>query len=127
MFELRRTTHPTSDVEREAALADPGFGLFYTDHMAVAHYSKDAGWQRFEIIPTVDFKMHPASAVLHYGQEIFEGLKAYRREDGSVWLFRPEKNAARFRSSRSSLITASSHAPSEQGLRRAPDPYIPPL
>lgn len=106
MFELHRTTNPTSDAQRAAALADPGFGVFYTDHMAVAHYTKDDGWGQRQIIPTEDFRMHPASAVLHYGQEIFEGLKAYRREDDTVWLFRPDKNAARFNSSAERLAMA---------------------
>lgn len=106
LFELNRTTTPTSDAERAAALADPGFGRFYTDHMAVARYDRETGWHGFTLAPTTEFRMHPASAVLHYGQEIFEGLKAYRREDDSVWLFRPDKNAARFRKSARRLAMA---------------------
>lgn len=106
IFDLRRCTTPTSESDRVNALADPGFGRFYTDHMAVARYSKEQGWHDLQISPTRDFRMHPASAVLHYGQEIFEGLKAYRHDDGSVWLFRPEKNAARFRRSARRLAMA---------------------
>lgn len=96
LFDVRRTATPTSDADRLKALADPSFGKYYVDHMAVADYTEDLGWHDLRIEPMADFAMHPAAAVLHYGQEIFEGLKAYRREDGSVWLFRPEKNAARF-------------------------------
>lgn len=95
-FELLYTSTPTPDAEREAALADPGFGRYYTDHMAIARYSDAEGWHGHQLVGTEDFRLHPAAAVLHYGQEIFEGMKAYRREDDSIWLFRPERNAARF-------------------------------
>lgn len=106
LFALNRTTAPTSDADRAAALADPGFGRFYTDHMAMASFDRDQGWHGLQLTPTSSFRLHPAASVLHYGQEIFEGLKAYRREDGSVWLFRPERNAARFRSSARRLAMA---------------------
>lgn len=98
-FELHRTATPVSDTDREKALSDPGFGRYFTDHMAVARYDVTHGWHGQALVPTAEFRLHPASAVLHYGQEIFEGLKAYRREDNSVWLFRPERNATRFRKS----------------------------
>ncbi len=95
-FSLTRTPHPTTDAARQAALADPGFGRHYVDHMAVIDYVGGDGWQDPRLIPMEDWTLHPAAAVLHYGQEIFEGLKAYRRDDDSIWLFRPERNAARF-------------------------------
>ncbi len=76
-------------------LADPGFGRFFTDHMAVATWQKDTGWGEDGLVAYGPFAVDPAGAVLHYAQEIFEGLKAYRHEDGSVWLFRPEMNARR--------------------------------
>ena len=95
-FSLTRTAHPTSDAARQAALADPGFGRYYVDHMVVIDYVEGDGWQDPRIIPMGDWSLHPAAAVLHYGQEIFEGMKAYRRADDSVWLFRPDRNAARF-------------------------------
>ena len=98
-FQLNRSQQPTTDAERDAALADPGFGRFYTDHMAVMDYTVQAGWHDPRLVPMTDFQLHPAAAVLHYGQEIFEGMKAYRHDDGSVWMFRPEKNAARFANS----------------------------
>lgn len=86
---------PTSVAEREAALANPGFGSRFTDHMAVATWSKQDGWHDAQIRPYGPFQLDPAAAVLHYAQEIFEGLKAFRHEDGSVWAFRPEANAQR--------------------------------
>ena len=68
----------------------------FTDHMAVATWTATDGWHDSAIVPYGPFSLDPATAVLHYAQEIFEGLKAYRHADGSVWLFRPEKNAERF-------------------------------
>jgi branched-chain amino acid aminotransferase len=84
---------------REEILADPGFGKFFTDHMLSATWTADAGWHSGRIEPYGPIPMDPASAVLHYAQEIFEGLKAYRHADGSVWAFRPEANAARLQRS----------------------------
>ncbi len=96
LFQLQRSQHPTSDDTRNAALAAPGFGRYYTDHMAVMNYTEGQGWHDPRLIATEAFSLHPAAAVLHYGQEIFEGLKAYRHSDDSIWLFRPERNAHRF-------------------------------
>ncbi|OON72172.1 branched-chain amino acid aminotransferase [Streptomyces tsukubensis] len=95
-FPLSLTTDPVADSERAAILADPGFGRYFTDHMATAVWTRDSGWQDRGIRPLEPFTLHPSAAVLHYAQEIFEGLKAYRHADGSVWLFRPEANARRF-------------------------------
>ncbi len=81
---------------RQDIMADPGFGGHFTDHMFVATWHSGAGWQNPTVRPYGPFSLDPATAVLHYAQEIFEGMKAYRHEDGSVWLFRPEVNAARF-------------------------------
>lgn len=72
-----------------------GFGKFYTDHMFVMPYSKENGWHNAAIVPFDNFRLSPASMVFHYAQECFEGLKAYRAENGQVRLFRPEKNAQR--------------------------------
>lgn len=77
-------------------LQDPGFGRYFTDHMAVASWDKEQGWHDAKLAAYGPLSVNPASAVLHYAQEIFEGLKAYRHADSSVWLFRPEKNAERF-------------------------------
>lgn len=98
-FPLHSNSSPRSDAEVARILADPGFGDYFTDHMAVAVWTKDVGWHDDEIKPYGPFLMDPATAVLHYAQEIFEGMKAYRHEDGSVWLFRPEANARRFQTS----------------------------
>jgi branched-chain amino acid aminotransferase len=79
----------------EERLADPGFGRYFTDHMAVATWHQGSGWGEDSTGPYTPFAVDPAGAVLHYAQEVFEGLKAYRHSDGSVWLFRPEMNARR--------------------------------
>ena len=79
-----------------AALADPGFGRYFVDHMARAVWSKGEGWHDHALVATGPVNLHPGLAALQYGQEIFEGLKAFRHADGSVWLFRPQMNAARF-------------------------------
>jgi branched-chain amino acid aminotransferase len=94
-FELRANPHPRTDAERQAVLADPGFGLSFTDHMAVATWTASDGWHDSAVVPYGPFSLDPATAVLHYAQEIFEGLKAYQHADGSVHLFRPDQNAAR--------------------------------
>lgn len=85
--------------ERAALLADPGFGRVFTDHMATVRYSADKGWHDPQIVARAPMTVDPATAVLHYAQEIFEGLKAYKLDDGGVALFRPDANAARFRAS----------------------------
>ena len=91
------TTHqsPAPAGVIEERLADPGFGRFFTDHMAVATWHSGSGWGEDATGPYTSFSVDPAGAVLHYAQEVFEGLKAYRHADGSVWLFRPEMNARR--------------------------------
>ncbi|MDT7582426.1 MAG: branched-chain amino acid aminotransferase [Pseudonocardiales bacterium] len=80
-------------------LADPGFGRFFSDHMASATWTADAGWHDLQVSVVKPYSLHPAASVFHYAQEIFEGLKATRHEDGSIWLFRPELNARRFANS----------------------------
>lgn len=76
-----------------------GFGRIFSDHMFRMNYSPDKGWHDAEIVPFGNITLHPASTVLHYGSEIFEGLKAYRRADGSVQLFRPIENVRRMNNS----------------------------
>ena len=95
-FEQRRNPHPRSTSERNAILDNPGFGTNFTDHMAVATWTVTDGWHDSAVVPYGPFAVDPATAVLHYAQEIFEGLKAYRHPDSSVWLFRADQNAARF-------------------------------
>ena len=89
------STQPVDDARLAEILANPGFGLHFTDHMFIAEWTPDAGWHDARVTPYAPISLDPATAVLHYAQEIFEGLKAYRHEDGSVWTFRPEANAER--------------------------------
>ena len=77
---------------------EPGFGEYFTDHMALADYN-ETGWHNDRLMDYGAMPVDPANAVFHYGQEIFEGLKAYRHADGSIWLFRPHSNAVRFMNS----------------------------
>ncbi len=98
-FTQTLTTHPKSDAERTEILANPGFGDYFTDHTAVVDYSVDEHgqglWSNARVEPYGPIALDPAAAVLHYGQEIFEGLKVYRHADGSIWTFRADKNAER--------------------------------
>lgn len=91
--------NPITEDVRAAAIADPMFGRVFTDHMVSIRYSEDKGWHDAQVMPRGPLTLDPATAVLHYAQEIFEGLKAYRLDDGSMALFRPEANAARFNAS----------------------------
>jgi branched-chain amino acid aminotransferase len=91
---------PVPSATRDEALANPGFGTLFTDHMVVIDYHADkGGWHSARVCPREPIALDPAAAVLHYAQEIFEGMKAYRQEDGGVALFRPEANARRFNAS----------------------------
>ncbi len=105
-FALTRTDHPTPADERAAIVAKPVFGANFTDHMALAVWTEGTGWHDRGIVARRPFELHPGAATFHYGQEIFEGLKAYRQPDGGVALFRPERNAARFVSSATRLAMA---------------------
>ena len=93
-------TAPVSAADRDAALANPGFGTLFTDHMVVIDYDADkGGWHKASLEPRGPIALDPAAAVLHYAQEIFEGMKAYKQDDGSLSLFRPEANARRLNDS----------------------------
>jgi branched-chain amino acid aminotransferase len=98
-FEIQPATSPTSDKDRAAKLVDPGFGRVFTDHMAIVRYDQGKGWHGARVESRANFALDAATAVLHYAQEIFEGLKAYKRDDGGVNLFRSDANARRFRGS----------------------------
>lgn len=89
------------DTRLAEILANPGFGTFFTDHMFTVEWTPERGWYDARITPYGPLTLDPATAVLHYAQETFEGMKAYRHDDGSVWTFRPEENAQR--------MTRSSH------------------
>jgi len=105
---------PVDPQRREQILAAPGFGQHFTDHMFVAEWTPDEGWHGHTVKPYGPFRMDPASSVLHYAQEVFEGMKAYRHDDGSIWTFRPQANAARFQ--RSARRMALPELPTEQFL-----------
>jgi branched-chain amino acid aminotransferase len=90
---------PLAADKRAELLKNPGFGRVFSDHMATVRYSDSEGWHDARIEPRAPIPMDPAAAVLHYAQEIFEGLKAYRTEGGGATLFRPEENARRFQQS----------------------------
>jgi len=95
-FAVELRTDALPDDQREAVLCDPGFGKTFTDHMALASWTTTRGWHDAKVTAYGPLSLYPSAAVLHYAQEIFEGMKAYRHADGSVWTFRPEVNAARF-------------------------------
>ncbi len=98
-IELKPTSHPLSDAEREAILASPGFGRHFTDNMVTVRWTEGRGWHDAQLVPYAPLSMDPANMTLHYAQTIFEGLKAYRQADGTVATFRPEANAERFQTS----------------------------
>ncbi len=107
---------PVEGETRAQAIADPGFGKVFTDHMVTIDYQAGhpgelGGWHSARIGPREPLTLDPACAVLHYAQEIFEGLKAYRHPDGSLALFRPQENARRLNASADRL--AMPHLPEE--------------
>ncbi|WP_020574779.1 branched-chain amino acid aminotransferase [Actinopolymorpha alba] len=95
-FTHRPAQSPTPVARRQEILADAVFGRHFTDHMVTATWTPDRGWYDGAVVPYGPLNLDPAAAVLHFGQEILEGLKAYRHADGSIWMFRPDANAARF-------------------------------
>jgi branched-chain amino acid aminotransferase len=95
-FEIMATSTPVPAAERERLMAEPGFGTVFTDHMCTIRWSEQRGWHDARLEPYGQLVLDPAAAVLHYGQEIFEGLKAYTQASGKIAAFRPQANAARF-------------------------------
>lgn len=98
-FEITANPSPMPEAQRLEAFASLGFGTLFTDHMAVVRWSEGQGWHSAQITARAPFPLDPAAAVLHYAQEIFEGMKAYRGGDGKISLFRPDENARRFNAS----------------------------
>jgi branched-chain amino acid aminotransferase len=90
--------------EREKLLAAPGFGRVFTDHMVTISWDTDRGWHDGQLVPYGPVVLDPAAAGLHYAQQVFEGLKAYRQVDGSIVVFRPRSNAARFNRSLARMV-----------------------
>ena len=129
-FDLHRNPSPASAERRAQIHANPGFGVHFTDHMVRAVWTKDGGWGEGRVEPYGQIQLMPSAAVLHYAQEIFEGLKAYRHADGSVWSFRPEANAERMQ--RSARRIALPELPTEdfveslRALLAVDEPWVPP-
>ena len=98
-FERVPHASPSSAGARATLLEDPGFGRVFSDHMVTILWSAERGWHEAQVRARAPFLLDPAAAVLHYAQEVFEGLKAYRLADGGIALFRPERNAQRFAAS----------------------------
>jgi branched-chain amino acid aminotransferase len=113
-IELKPSSEPLPAHEREARLVKPGFGRVFTDHMVTVRWSEGRGWYDAQLRPYAPLEMDPATMTLHYGQAIFEGLKAYRQPDGSIKTFRPEQNAERF--ARSARRLAMPEFPTETFL-----------
>jgi len=101
-----KTTKAGQSRLAETDITDLPFGKVFTDHMFVADY-EDGEWKNFEILPYGPLPMSPAISALHYGQAIFEGLKAYKQADGTVSVFRADKNFARFNKSATRLAMAN--------------------
>lgn len=97
---IDRTQHPKQKPTDQTKL---GFGNYYTDHMFLMNYDEGKGWHDPRIVPYGPIELDPAAMCLHYGQEVFEGLKAYRTDDGRILLFRPDRNMARLNSSNERL------------------------
>lgn len=95
-YTITRTDNPTSAEELSEILANPGFGKHFTDHMVTIDWTEEKGWHDAQVRPYGPMTMEPASNVFHYGQAIFEGIKAYRQPDDSIATFRPDHNAQRF-------------------------------
>ncbi len=105
-FDFRPNAQATSPQKRAELIANPGFGRVFTDHMVTIRYVEGRGWHDARVHGRAPVQLDPAAAVLHYAQEIFEGLKAYRTADGGAAMFRPEANAARFRQSAERMAMA---------------------
>jgi len=95
-FAIHPSERPMPAADRERLLAEPGFGQVFTDHMVTVAWTAENGWHDAQLRPYGPLALDPACQVFHYGQEIFEGLKAYRQVGGPIVTFRPSANAARF-------------------------------
>ena len=131
-LEFKRTEHPhpVSENQRAEILAAPGFGRHFTDNMVMIDYAHDKGWYSAQVRPYGPIALDPSAMVLHYGQEIFEGLKAYRQPDGSIAAFRPEANAERLQRSAERLamppLPTEDFIASLKALLEADHEWVPP-
>src|ERR1700741_1837592 len=129
-FTVQRASNPATAADRESILNAPPFGKFHTDHMVSIDYLEGKGWHNARVIPYGPIELDPSAIVLHYAQEVFEGLKAYRWADGSIVSFRPAANAARLRSSPRRLaipeLPEEAFIESLRQLIAVDEPWVPP-
>lgn len=95
-FSVTKNNSSKSEDQRKEILENPGFGKYFTDHMVLIDWEQDKGFINPRVVPYAKLEVDPANMTLHYGQAIFEGLKAYRHKDGTIKTFRPFENAKRF-------------------------------
>ena len=103
-MDIAITKSPTAGTRSKPADADLGFGQILTDHMFLMDYSTERGWHSPRIEPYHDLTLDPVAIVLHYNQQVFEGLKAYHLPDGGIGLFRPDKNVERMNASTERMV-----------------------
>jgi branched-chain amino acid aminotransferase len=129
-FTVETNPNPASDEVRASILHNPPFGQYHTDHMVSITYTEAEGWHDARVIPYGPIELDPSAIVLHYAQEVFEGLKAYRWADDSIVSFRPEANAARLRSSARRLaipeLPEEAFIESLRQLIAVDGPWVPP-
>ena len=99
-IKITKTTSPKAKPQKGEKL---GFGKIFTDHMFMMNYTEGKGWHDARIVPYGNISLDPSAMVFHYGQEMFEGLKAYRGADDKIYLFRPDMNAKRANASNERL------------------------
>src|SRR4029077_7096078 len=98
-FTVIPATNRVADLDRDRLLVNPGFGRIFTEHMVRIAWDRGRGWHDAELRPDESLRLDPGTSVLHYAQAVFEGLKAFRQENGGISVFRPDAHAARFRRS----------------------------
>ena len=129
-FELHNTPRPMSAEQRAAAMQNLGFGRLFSEHMVTLRYRADRGWEGGRLEPYAPIALDPAASVLHYGQAIFEGFKAYRQQDGSIATFRPAANAERFNASARRLampeLSVATFVEAADVLVRSERDWVPP-
>lgn len=126
---VERSVHPVPSEVRAKYVAEPGFGKYFTDHMVTAEWDQASGWADAKVRGYGPISLDPAAMVFHYGQEIFEGMKAYAQPDGSIALFRPEANGLRFAKSAARIalpeLPANDFVDCVEALVREDAPWVP--
>jgi len=126
---VERSVHPVPSEVRAKYVAEPGFGKYFTDHMVTAEWNQASGWADAKVRGYGPISLDPAAMVFHYGQEIFEGMKAYAQPDGSIALFRPEANGLRFAKSAARIalpeLPAEDFVACVEALVKEDAPWVP--